>query len=377
MRQDASMDRRSLREEFPSARVAVHFDHASIGPISRRASEAMRRVAEVYCAQGFQDSWRDESAAARGLVAQLVGSSAGNIAFTQNTSTGLSIAANGLDWRSGDNVVLPEREFPSNYYPWMNLAHRGVQMRTVSAPAGHASVDDLADAIDERTRVVAVSAVQFSNGHRYDLDAIGHLCRERGVLFVVDGTQAVGALAIDVERSGIDVLAVSSHKWMLGPAGIGFVHVSDRGLDRIRPDIVGWLSVRDPFAFDYRLDLLPSAERYEPGTDNVIGAIGLAAAVSLFLERGIEQVERDVLDLTDVLCDRLRAGGREIVSPREGRQRSGIVIFRDPGLPAEVLHSRLLAAGVRCAPRGGGVRFSPHCYNDLDDVEQALAALGR
>lgn len=332
----------------------------------------MRQVTEVYCTEGFQNSWLDDIGAVRGSVARLVGSSVRNIAFTQNTTTGLSIAANGIDWRPGDNVVLPEHEFPSNYYPWMNLERRGVQMRTVSAPTGHSTIDDLAAAIDERTRVVALSAVQFSNGYRYDLDAVGQLCRERGVLFVVDGTQAVGALAIDVERSGIDLLAVSAHKWMLAPAGIGFVHVSDRGLDRVRPDIVGWLSVREPFAFDYQLDMPLTADRYEPGTPNVVGTIGLGAAVSIFLERGVAQVERDVLALTDLLCERLLAGGHQITRPRSGHERSGIVIFRSPKTSAEDLHARLVAAGIKCAPRGGGVRFSPHFYNDLADADAAL-----
>ncbi|MEN9645560.1 MAG: hypothetical protein RL238_2229 [Actinomycetota bacterium] len=369
------MNHSELRSEFPSADVAVHFDHASVGPIPRRTAAAIHRVAETYSADGFQNSWRDDIENVRAMVARLVGSSAGNVAFTQNTSTGLSIAANGLDWRPGDNVVLPEREFPSNFYPWMNLEHRGVRLRKVPAPQGHSTVDAIAAAIDERTRVVSVSAVQFSNGHRYDVAAIGELCRERGVLFVVDGTQAVGALAIDVDRSGIDLLAVSSHKWMLGPAGVGFVHVSDRGLERIRPDIVGWLSVREPFAFDYQLEMPSTADRYEPGTENVIGILGLGASVSVFLERGPRQVEMDVLSLTDVLCERLISSGHEIISPRSHDERSGIVIFRHPSTPAEDLHARLLAAGIKCAPRGGGVRFSPHCYNNADDVDSAIAAI--
>lgn len=374
-REDGEMDDRTLRDQFPAAEVAVQFDHASVGPISRRAAEAMQRLAQVYTQVGFPDSWRDDVEHVRGQVAELVGSSPGNIAFSQNTSTGLSIAANGIGWRPGDNVVLPEREFPSNYYPWMNLEPRGVQLRTVSAPTGRPGVADIAAAIDGRTRVVTVSAVHFSDGHRYDLDAIGEVCRSRGVLFVVDGTQAVGALAVDVERSGIDLLAVGSHKWMLGPAGAGFVHVSDRGLDQIRPDVVGWLSVREPFAFDYQLDMPPTADRFEPGTPNLIGTVGLGAAVSIFLERGVQQVERDVITLTDVLCERLAARGAEIVSPRAPGQRSGIVIFRTADASPEELYARLVTAGVKCAPRGGGIRFSPHCYNNDDDIDAALAAL--
>ena len=371
----SDLDDAAARAEFPSAETAIHFDHASVGPISRRVAVAMQRVCADYAARGFVDAWRAEIEDVRGLAAYLVGSRPGNMAFTQNTSTGLSIAANGLEWTPGDNVVLAEREFPSNYYPWLNLAPRGVELRRVAAPTGHASIDEIASAIDERTRVVTVSAVQFSNGHRYDLDAIGRLCQQRGVLFVVDGTQSVGALTIDVDRSMIDVLAVSSHKWMLGPSGIGFVHISDRALGRIRPDIVGWLSVTEPFAFDYRLELPDTADRYEPGTENVFGIIGLGAAISLFLDYGPQRVEDRVLSLTDHLCGRLHRIGCTVISRRRDQHRSGIVIFAKPGTAQSDLHSALTSAGIKCAPRGGGIRFSPHFYNTHEEVDAAVAAM--
>ncbi len=364
----------TLRAQFPSTANGIHFDHASVSPISTWVADAMRSVTAEYVDRGFQNDWRDDIEAVRQMLAQLVGSAPGNIAFTQNTSTGLSIAANGLDWQLGDNVVLPEREFPSNYYPWLNLERGGVQLRRVPAPAGHASIDDLGRAIDERTRVVTVSAVQFSNGHRYDLDAIGDLCRRRGVLFVVDGTQSVGALRMDVTRSQVDLLAVSSHKWMLGPSGVGFVHLSDRALERVRPPVVGWLSVTDPFAFDYRLDLPRTADRYEPGSEDVVGIAGLGAAAALFLDHGTQRVEDRVLSLTDHLCDRLRSAGFEIASPRSAPERSGIVIFGSSAAP-EYLHARLAAAGVRCAVRSGGVRFSPHFYNSEAEVDLAVATI--
>ena len=365
-----------LKAKFPSAAGTIHFDHASVGPISTLVRDSMRQVVDDYCALGYLNSWRDDIERVRARVALLVGSAPGNIAFTQNTSTGLSITATGIDWRPGDHVVLAEREFPSNYYPWLNLAPRGVELRTVPAPDGHATPDALAGAVDARTRAVTVSAVQFSNGHRYDLDAIGATCREHDAPFVVDGTQSVGALTIDVARSGVDVLAVSSHKWMLGPAGVGFVHVSDRALERIRPDIVGWLSVEQPFAFDYRLALPRTADRYEPGTENIIGILGLGAAVDLFLAHGTRSVEDRVLAITDELCTLLEHDGHVIVSPRTGHERSGIVIFRTPGVEPEVLHMHLMTNGIRCAPRGGGIRFSPHFYNDQTDIDAALAALG-
>lgn len=370
-----SVEVAAVRRLFPSVEAAVHFDHASISPISTRVADAMRSVTTDYVEHGFQLSWRDDIENTRCTLARLVNSAAGNIAFTQNTSTGLSLAANGIDWAHGDNVVLPEREFPSNFYPWLNLEHRGVQLRLVPAPAGHASIADIQDAIDEHTRVVTVSAVQFSNGYRYDLDAIGELCRRHDVVFVVDGTQSVGALTMDVAGAQVDLLAVSPHKWMLGPSGVAFVHVSDRALDRIRPPVVGWLSVTDPFAFDYRLTLPDTADRYEPGSEDVIGIAGLGAAAELFLEHGTRQVEDRLLSLTDRLCDGLRAANCEIVTPRTGPERSGIVIFRSPRTAPEDLHARLAAVGVRCAVRNGGIRFSPHFYNTEDEVDRAVAAI--
>ena len=364
----------AARAQFPSAETAIHLDHASVGPISLRVAEAMRQNAADHAGHGFDPAWRDNLERVRAQVAWLIGSRPANVAFVQNTSFGISIAANGIDWQPGDNLVIPAREFPSNYYPWLNLADRGVELRTVAAPDGHASIDAIAAAIDGRTRAVTVSAVQYSNGHRYDLTALGQLCRERGVVFVVDGTQAVGALRIDVDAAAIDVLAVSSHKWMLGPPGIGFVHLSNRALDVIRPSVVGWLSVADPFAFDYRLDLPPSARRFEPGTENVIGTVGLGGTISLLQEFGPAWVEQRVLHLTDHLCQEVAARGFEVHSPRGDSHASGIVIFSKTGIDADRLHARLTAAGVKCTVRAGGIRFSPHYYNTIDEIDAALAA---
>ena len=365
----------AARAQFPSAETAIHLDHASVGPIPLRAAEAMQQNAAEHAGHGFNPVWRDDIERVRAQVAWLIGSRPGNVAFVQNTSFGISIAANGIDWQPGDNVVIPAREFPSNYYPWLNVADRGVRLRTVEAPEGHASIDAIAAAIDGGTRAVTVSAVQYSNGHRYDLAALGRLCRDAGVLFVVDGTQAVGALAIDVDASGVDVLAVSSHKWMLGPPGIGFVHLSDRALDVLTPSVVGWLSVTDPFAFDYRLDLPPSARRFEPGTENVIGTVGLGGTIALLQDFGPVWVEKRILHLTDHICQSVTARGYAVHSPRRDRRASGIVIFSKTGVDPEHLHVRLTATGVKCAVRAGGIRFSPHYYNTTDEIDTAIAAL--
>ncbi len=366
----------AARAQFPSAENAIHLDHASVGPISLRVAEAMGQNAADHAGHGFDPAWRDDIERVRGQVAWLIGSRPDNVAFVQNTSFGISIAANGIDWQPGDNVVVPAGEFPSNYYPWLNLARRGVQLRPVPASEGHASIDDIVSAIDRRTRVVAVSAVQYSNGHRYDLAALGRICHERDVVFVVDGTQAVGALMIDVRASKIDVLAVSSHKWMLGPPGIGFVHVSDRALELIRPSVVGWLSVVDPFAFDYRLRLPATARRFEPGTENAIGIVGLGGTISLLQDFGPAWVEQRILDLTNHICHEVSTRGFVVQGPRHDGQASGIVIFSRRGVDPDDLHHRLTDAGVKCAVRAGGIRFSPHYYNTVEEIDIAIAALG-
>ena len=363
------------RSRFPSASSTIFFDHASVGPISTDVHAAVRGILDVHLEQGFQQSWRDDLEAARASAAWLVGSTPEDIAFTQNTSFGISLVANGLDWKAGENVVLPEKEFPSNYYPWVNLADRGVEVRLVRAPNGHASIDDIIAAMNERTRVVAISAVQYSSGFHYDLRALGEACQRSDALLVVDGTQCVGALKFDVAECQADVLAVSSHKWLMGPPGAGFVHVGARAREAVHPSVVGWLTVPEPFAFDYRLQFPQGSERYEPGTENVIGTVGMGAAIELMREFTPEWIESRVLSLTDRLTEGLRSRGYQIVSDRTGSARSGILIFRHPETPADVVFDRLVAAGVRCAPRGGGVRFSPHFYNSEDEVDAALAVL--
>lgn len=363
------------RKRFPSASQSIFFDHASVGPISTGVVAAMDEVAQTHLIHGFQPSWRDDMEVVRADAAVLVGSKTENIAFTQNTSFGLSLVANGLDWQSGDNVVLPATEFPSNYYPWMNLQNQGVETRLVDAAAGHARIEDVIAAMDARTRVVAISAVQYSTGFRYDLRPLGEACQSRDALLVVDGTQCVGALTFDVSECHADVLAVSCHKWLLGPPGNGFTHINPRARERVRPSVVGWLTVPEPFAFDYRLQFPQGADRYEPGTENVSGTLGMGAAIRLMLEFTPQWVEERVLAVTDAMAERLRSNGFDIMSDRTSRARSGILIFRHPARPAEELFETLIQAGVRCALRGGGIRFSPHFYNSDDEVRTALDVL--
>jgi selenocysteine lyase/cysteine desulfurase len=362
------------RALYPGTAEVAYLDSAAVGLISTRVRDAMSAVLLDHQHRGIAAApgWRVHADYVRASVARLVGGRPEQVAFTQNTSTGLALVTNGLDWGDGDNVVVPAQEFPSNFYPWLQLRRHGVEIREVAMAEGRARIDDLVAALDEGTRVLAISAVQYSSGHRYDLAALAATCRQRDVLLVVDGTQAVGAVTVDVEREGIDVLAVSAHKWLLGPFGIGFTHLSQRAMQRLNPSTVGWLSVEEPFAFDHEPQLAADGRRFESGTENSAGIAGLGATVDLVLELGPQRVEARVLDRAEQLAALLDEAGLDVqLSPR----RSGIVIAGSPGIAPAGLHEHLLAQGIRCSLRGSGLRFSPHYFSGDADLHRAASGV--
>jgi len=367
----------TVRSQFPITQTSVFLNHAAAGPIPLMARDAVCDLLTDHAENGVtnHDSWLRDHARVRRQVAALVSGSSEAVAFVQNTSSGLSLAANGIRWKPGDNVVIPACEFPSNVYPWMNLEHLGVELRRVESALGFATPDDIGAAIDGRTRAVSMSFVQFSNGHRNQLASVGEICRQRGPLFVVDGTQGVGALKLNVADCGIDVLAVSGHKWMLSPFGIGFVHCSRRALDELRVSVVGWLSVKQPFEFRYELDLPEDATRFEAGTHNAGGIIGLGASIELMEQLGQSRIEEQVLRLTDTLCDGLLSRGCTIHSCRKPDTRSGIVVFTSEQHDTESLYQRLYADGIVCSIRSGGIRISPHYYNNEAEIERVIDLL--
>ncbi len=372
-----AFDLAAVRADFPITAHCTYVDHAAVGPISRPVQAAMVEQATLQMDWSSlrSDVWRDRETRARELAAALVNAAPERIAMIQNTSHGLSIVTQGIDWRAGDNVVLAACEFPSNYYPWINLEARGVEARLARRDDGRPTAADLAPLIDARTRVVAVSQVQYLTGFRSDLGPIAELCRGHDALLVVDGMQGVGAMTIDLAATGVDVLAVSAHKWLLGPLGIGFLALSDRAFERLSVAAVGWLSVEDPFAFNYRLDLLQDARRFEPGTENAAGISGLHAALQMIADLGATAIEGRVIDLTDRLCDGVRGKRYEVLSSRRPGEASGIVTFRGDGGRTERALERLAAADILVSARAGGVRISPHHYNSEDEIDHIVATL--
>src|SRR5206468_3207515 len=233
--------------------------------------------------------------------------------------------------KPGDNIVTAAEEYPANVYPWMNLASRGVEFRTVSSRDSRIWLDDIRAAIDSRTRLVSLSFVEYASGFRNDLDAVGALCRERGVLFVVDAIQGLGVLPLDVARTPVDALAADGHKWLLGPEGLGVFWCRRELAERLHPVGVGWHSVVGAFDFA-RVDftLKPGAGRWEGGTPNVGGILALGASLGLLLEAGIDAVAERVLALTDRLCEQAARAGLTVFSSRRPGDRSGIVSLAAP-----------------------------------------------
>jgi cysteine desulfurase / selenocysteine lyase len=374
---DPAIPLKLLRNAFPITERVNYLNHAATGPISRDVLAAVQKQAKIHAFHHEEATARFEPVytACRAAVARLVGSRPERVAFIQNTSHGVSLLANGQAWREGDNVIVPEMEFPSNFLPWLAFEGQGVELRRLKLVDGRTTPEALREIIDARTRVVTLSQVQYFNGFRADLAAMSEITHARGALLVVDGTQSVGAVPIDVDAMGIDALVVSSHKWMLGPLGIGFMALSDEMLERTRVTQLGWLSVNDPFAFNREIDLPDDASRFEPGTENAAGLFGLARRLEEIEAYTLSGIESRILSLTDRLADGVRENGFEIRSPMEPGARSGILSFHRPDITNAATVAALQDRGIFIGLREGAFRASPHYYNSEDEIDVLVNAL--
>ena len=274
---------------MPVAERWAYFDHAAVAPLSVPAQAIATEWAQDFTANGDTGwpKWRDRLETTRKLCAQLIGAYPDEIALVHSTTEGVGLVAEGFSWQAGDNVVVPAGEFPTNLFPWMNLASRGVETRQVAAENERLDLDRLEDACDERTRIISVSWVGYATGWRNDLDAIAEIAHRRGALLFVDAIQGLGVFPLDVAKTPIDFLAADGHKWLLGPEGAGLLYVRREHLDRLRPLMIGWNSVKQSGNYtDTRLDLKETAGRYEGGTYNMLGHAALGASLEqLPLER--------------------------------------------------------------------------------------------
>lgn len=372
------MDWDALRDEFPITRNFNFMNHAAAAPISRRSADAARRYlsrAEEYAyvhSEFFKHVDR-----VRVLVAQLLNANPDEVAFSKNTSEGISFVANGLTWQSGDNVVIANVEFPANVYPWQALRANGVEVRTVFEEDGRIPIESMFEAIDSRTRVVSISSVQFASGFRTDLATLGEYCQSKGVFFCVDAIQSLGAFPIDVKAMYIDFLAADGHKWLCAPEGAGIFYVRKEIQGHLRPTTIGWLSMREPFVFSkYQFEFAESAKRYEAGSYNLPGVFALGGAIELALEIGIETISRRLLALTDRLVNGVREKGYRVISSRVPAEASSIVAFISDVHDQEKIQQHLEGEHrIVIAVRNGRLRASPHMYTSEAEIDQLIRAL--
>ncbi len=366
------------RELFPVTRNWIYFNHAATAPYSSLTAGAMYSYIKDMESNGGKnyENWEKLREETRVLAGKLINCGPDEIALVSNTSEGANIVAQGLLWKPGDNIVIPDREFPANHYPWTNLQRKGVEIRTVPLKQGRVSVDDIMERVDAGTRLAAVSSVAYHNGFRMDIEKLGNRLHEAGVLFYVDAIQSLGMIPMDVSMCRISFLSADGHKWLLGPEGAAIFYCSRECLDRIEPAYVSWLSMEDPSAFDeLSFNLAQGARRFECGTPNFAGCAGLARSLEMLLDAGISGIKEKVLFLTGLAEEGLRGKGYRLLSPREKLERSGILTFSHSAHSPEHVTDRLSAAKVVTTIRGGGVRISPHFYNSEGEVECFLKAL--
>ncbi len=364
------MNLEKIRKEFPVTEELIFFDHARVAPLPERVRKVVTTFVEDATRFGtaHYETWMIGIEQSRKSFARLINAGTDEVAFVKNTSEGLSIVANGLDWKSGDNVVIPDIEFPANVYPWWNLKRLGVETRMVHAVEGRVLFDDLVKQVDARTRLISISSVECNSGFRCDLNRIGAFCKEKDILFCVDAIQSLGILTIDVKRDHIDFLSADGHKWMLSVEGLGGFYISREVLEKVYPVTVGWGNMVNAADYmNYEFVFRPDAQRFEEGSPNTMSIHAFGAALDLLLETGIENIEQRVMALGDTILEQLQRRGLNIYSSTRPEERSGNIAFV-MNQDISRLYEWMLENKVKLTVRDGLVRLSPHFYNSEEEI---------
>jgi len=365
------------RDEFPITQKFIYLDHAGIAPVPLRVTKAVENYLQEssHCGAFAYPNWQKKIDGVRNACAKLINAQPDEIAFVKNTSHGLSLVAGGIDWKRGDKVILYEKEFPANIYPWLNLKKKGVNINFIHSRHGEIRLEHIESLIDSQTRLLAISSVQFSNGFRIDLEKIGEICKAKGVLLCVDAIQSLGAIPMDVKKCHIDFLAADGHKWLFAPEGIGVFYCRHELAENLNPPLIGWRSICNEFDFDrIAFRLKTSALRFEEGSLNLMGVVALGAALDLLFEVGINRIEQRVLTLGELIIKKADKRGMIIKSPRTKDDRGGIVSITGTFDPAAV-QSRLRELGIMVNVRDGALRISPHFYNTEAEIETLFGKL--
>ena len=367
-----------VRDQFPYLKLGkIYLNHASLSPVPQpvidRANLFLKRRSETHIDDMSQ--YISDTEEAKQKLALLLNGEADRFAFFDNTSTGLNILAQGIDWKPGDRVLLNDVEFPSNVYPFLNLKHLGVEIDFVHSKKGAVNSNDIIAAVRPETRLISISAVQFLSGYRANLKRIGEFCRERGIIFSVDAIQALGALPVDVNECKIDFLSSGTQKWLLGLMGLSFIYITEELQHEITPRFVGWASMENQTSLlDYNFTFKKSADALQNGTINMIGVNALIGALDLLHAVGTSRIESRIIEHTLFMNERLHETGLKPLSAKyKLKNLSGIVSFASPR--AKLIHQKLTEAKISSSLREGFIRLSQHFYNTTDELEAAVEVI--
>ena len=364
------MNIEKIRKEFPVTEELIFFDHARVAPLPERVRKVVTEFVDDATRFGtaHYETWLAGIDQSRKSFARLINAGTDEVAFVKNTSEGLSIVANGLDWKTGDNVVIPDIEFPANVYPWWNLKRLGVETRMVRSVEGRVLFDDLVKQVDARTKLISISSVECNSGFRCELNRIGEFCKERDILFCVDAIQSLGILPMDVKRDHIDFLSADGHKWMLSVEGLGGFYISRDVLEKVYPVTVGWGNMINAADFmNYEFEFRPGAQRFEEGSPNTMSIHAFGAALDLLLETGIENIEKRVMILGNTILEQLHQRGLKVYSSTRPGERSGNIAFV-VNQDISRLYEWMMENKVKLTVRDGLIRLSPHFYNSEDEI---------
>ncbi len=366
------------RSWFPHLKTGkLWLNHAAISPLNSRTKNAVEQYL-LNRSEGSIDDFPQIvqiSQNTKMQIGKLVNAPADRIGFVNNTSDGLNILANGIEWKSGDRILLNDSEFPTNVVPFLNLKRLGVEIDFVKTANDEIRLEDIQKAITPKTKLLSISFVQFLSGFKSDLKTIGELCKRHNIIFCVDAIQGLGSTPINVQESGIDFLSSSGHKWLLSMMGFGFIYITEELQLRINQQYAGWTSNKNYFGnfFDYRLDFDETARRYENGAQNNAGIVALGESVTILNDIGISKIYLHLLSLTDYIFEYAELNGIETATPREHKKRAGIVTLKLSN--AEKIFSSLNDQNIIVSIREGKIRISPHFYNSIEDIHIACNSI--
>ncbi|MCU7960060.1 MAG: aminotransferase class V-fold PLP-dependent enzyme [gamma proteobacterium symbiont of Bathyaustriella thionipta] len=357
----------------------IYFNHAAVAPWPKQTCAAVKRFADENAAYGASHypHWMSTELELRKSLQRLISAdSQEEIALLKSTSEALSVIASGLDWQAGDNIVSFVEEFPSNRIVWQSLETQGVRLRCSSIEEEDAE-EALLALCDEHTRLISISSVQYASGFRADLQQIGQFCHENNILFCVDAIQSLAVLPLDVNTIKADFVVADGHKWMLGAEGLALFYCRAKRMQSLKLHQFGWHMIQNPTDFN-QTDWQPhnSAQRFECGSPNMLGIHALQASLSLIEQVGLENISRNILINSQYLIDYIINNNRlELLSPGVPERLSGIVNFRILNSDQDKIFQKMQQQKLVCALRGGGIRFSPHFYQNSKDIDRAIKLL--